>query len=369
MPEDFAVHESNLAAFAAQYGGIVDLNLSSLPWVDIASRLQKRIDRHVGRLNVDLYPYTPCRLRFCFTNELQFNARAGRFGTTYCVAITIGTLAKVLHHVRWAVLSGCTIAPSDREVSDFEEIPTLDLLQSNALFEISSDWNDRYLISNIVTCIVETLFFHEVAHLLRGHVDWTSDTFKFGDLDEVSLRGRIPDVVAQTLEWDADCFAFHTMICSALGLTERLIRARSRRYTFPPQGDYGPWNGGLTILSIAAYILLRMHESESPAVTHPPSWFRFQLYYLKVSDTIEKEVGIPHTLPGAKYAVEILVSGGLNIERIWTSGRNEEPILERLFEYDRLVEGQRMGATYFRTWPHIESQLLILRPDRYMRYV
>lgn len=176
--------------------------------------------------------------KICFIDNQQYNAKVKTDGDLTVIEINIGVIMQI-YHLAFLIMMSDIFFPElsggeaidQMELLDFE-LPRIELREDN-FKEINfySGPSDpiRVAVAQVIAMFgIEFVIFHEMGHILGGHLEYIKNTLGIHELlaqgsDQI-ISERIKDnITYQTIEMDADAIAVHLLLENALCKREHII--------------------------------------------------------------------------------------------------------------------------------------------------
>jgi hypothetical protein len=260
--------------------------------------LQTRFDMHVKYANQVFYRDKPRDIEYGFLSKTVINAFAYSSPLQEkdpfdFIGINVGVIYTLLGIFN-KMLSHSSILP---DIGN----PNIEKVEQSHLSDLVTDVIGKNIHIEQPLCPVRAgyasllqqtaldfLFFHELTHLLNGHVDYRRSKMQFDTILEMMKTDKFIDdmMVNQTLEIDADCGSIHSTIAHAFRLKDMF----SSKNNFNDNAQYesmkkayGCGYSSIRLVSIAVYILFRIcgpsrwYSTMQATKSHPfapiRSWF------------------------------------------------------------------------------------------------
>lgn len=257
--------------------------------------IYQRLLRHRDWAETSLYEKRPCPIEFglIFSSNLNAFAYTTPRDAPYkfdFIGLNIGTFYTFLN-IFGRILSRAETFPNigrpELEDPNIETLPylTTDVYESNVSFQSPNCPVRSIFAGELAQLATEFFFFHELAHLRNGHVDFIQTITPFNYIAEAFDATGMENerLTRQTLENDADCGSLVISINLAYTLHQRF--AGGARHPDPNidsamRAIYGNFKSAIDTLGYATYIAFRIFDNtewswiSQPNFNHPLPLFR-----------------------------------------------------------------------------------------------
>lgn len=249
-----------------------------------------RFTRHRNHAEQNLYSDKPRAIDFGFLSQTGLNAFAYASPTENppefdFIGINVGvifTLIDIFGRILAHPDNFPTIGNSQLETSITHNLPflTTDVMKSDFL-PITPNCPVRSIFAGeLAQVALDFLFFHELTHLLNGHIEFLRSRLSLVHLSEAFSPDRTADGFAmrQALEMDADCGAVLHTLNVAFHFKELLAnppKSVPKDVLEAMRSAYGSPKLATRTVNFAAYILFRIFDTtewlniHQERVTHP----------------------------------------------------------------------------------------------------
>jgi hypothetical protein len=237
--------------------------------------------RHRDYAQLHLYTDKPRPIEFGFTCESSLNAFAyatpsGAPDEFDFIGINVGVIFTLMD-VFLRMLSHPDIFPEvgtpDKESRSVHNLANLttDIMRSGFTHRSGPNCPVRRIFAGELTKVaLDFLFFHELTHLLNGHLEFCRENFLCNYWSEAFGQSTQNEhkMIRQTLELDADSGAVLLSLNAAYQMKDLFLSSTN---TVPPdlhsavRSAYGSAKSATRIVSFASYILFRIFDT--------PEWF------------------------------------------------------------------------------------------------
>lgn len=165
--------------------------------------------------------------KICFTNSKKYNAKVRFDNSQKIIEINIGVIM-LIYHISFIIMMNETFFPElgkeettvQMRIEDFE-LPIIELRDDGFKeinFYTGPSNPNRVAVAQVIAMFgVEFVVFHEMGHVLGGHLEYIKDTLGIHELLaqgselEISKKAK-DDIMYQTIEMDADVIAIHLLL-------------------------------------------------------------------------------------------------------------------------------------------------------------
>lgn len=240
-----------------------------------------------------------CKIRF--TNSKKFNAKVKFEGNLKIIEINIGVIM-IIYHLSFITMMNDLFfsnldggKPLDQmDLLDFE-LPKIETHKGNVKeikFYTGPNNPKRIAIAKVIGMLgVEFVIFHELGHILGGHLDYIKNNLKFNELlmqgSEYDFEKRTNDIITyQTLEMDADAIAIDLLIENTFCKKDLIIDVFLEGYNV----DFSK----ILMLSlvISFFLIGREKNNKLFLSKYLPRDYRFHLVSSKLLSKLKKEYAL-----------------------------------------------------------------------------
>ncbi len=220
----------------------------------------------------------------CFTNSKNYNAMVRNNGNNKRLEINIGVIM-LIYHLSYILMLSNTIFPEiggSEDISDFNffdfEFPAIESREDN-FKEINfySGPSDplRLAIAQVIAMFgVEFVLFHELGHILGGHLEYLQERLGIielkahGSEHDLFIKAR-DSITYQTIEMDADAISIHLLLENVLCKKKQIVNA----FLYGHEIELGK----LLVISIVIAFFLMNTGSKEESDKYLPRDYRFHL--------------------------------------------------------------------------------------------
>lgn len=234
----------------------------------------------------------------CYNNSKNYNARVRFNGNIKQLEINIGVVMAI-YHLSYLLMMNDMFFPDIGDAENTEgmnffdfELPAIEM-RKDKLKEINfySGPSDsiRQSIAQVIAMFgVEFIIFHELGHILGGHLDYLKDNLGITELkaqgSENDLFTKTNDFVTyQTIEMDADAISMYLLLENALCKKNYIISIFLDNFEIEL--------GKLLIISvvIAFFLMNTGSNKNSPSSRYLPRDYRFHLVLSILLSKLQRE--------------------------------------------------------------------------------
>lgn len=200
------------------------------------------------------------------------------------------------------------------------------------------------------------IIFHELAHILNGHIDWIGERGglrMLGERGDAAERG-LTTLDYQTLEYDADASAINILVGGAV---RGALKKTARDVAIVPTTYDPAISIEIRQLAFALYTVFKLFESAPCAsvaevlqVEHPPARVRAQFALVGINTVLQRHFSIPTKV----YNIEIARSF-IEAELAWNTLTGEP--LDHIFTAPDKDLGTALMELYNERWRDIHPDL------------
>jgi hypothetical protein len=288
--------------FVEPYGGryIPDTEITAGLLIDYVEHLRSKL---LGNfVSAARRAGNPIILEIGFVKEVSYNAFAAHHDGVDIIALNSGNTGRAmstLHHMmdHSSIFDDMTgHEPRMGTTVDAEYLRVADL---GPMIAYVGAENRLRLVQDIARQAERFLIFHEMAHILNGHVDWVGERFGARLLAEnyIATEHGLSTLDYQTIEYDADATAINILVDGAVrkAMLNAGLNGKKTPITFHDGIGFE-----IKCLSYALYATFKLFESapcigidEVLLVNHPPARIRAQLAMVGICTVLWRHFAIP----------------------------------------------------------------------------
>lgn len=249
-----------------------------------------------------------------FSDSKRYNARVKKIGEQKQIEIDIGVVLQVFHHAYITMMNEQFFTElgdgHDMEQSGIWDFET-PLIEScgNGLkainFYSGPDNPKRVAVAQTIAILgTEFVIFHELGHILGGHLDYINDTLGISELQAHGTEGEVQQktkdhITYQTIEMDADAIAIHLLLENLLCKKEQLANL----YFDGFKVDWGKIV--MFAVTIAFFLMDSSSETDRSSSKYLPRDYRYHLVTSKLFSKLKNEyIGIRTPFGNVELSVE-----------------------------------------------------------------
>lgn len=238
-----------------------------------------------------------------FINSSELNAVATKVESKYYIGVNMGAVL-LLHDLFNRMLTSPLNFPHignsinekakklyNPELTDFS---TLLVACDTSDLQGAKDSQRRDYAVHLTALSINFLLFHEYGHIVNGHIDLSGHLYKDFTITELSSNSsgnRFNSLMSQTMEMDADQFAFTFSLWFLDLYTQDAFKE------FPVKPFYKDFVNCIADLLFAAYSMFRLFGHKSCTIeqllkcTHPPAGIRQRFIFRTLDSLMKSRLG------------------------------------------------------------------------------
>lgn len=268
-----------------------ELNIEQFGEGNILQYFKMEIQHILNQINGS-YTY-----KICFLDDKAYNAKVKIYESLKVIEINISVIMQI-YHLSFLVMTNNMFFPelgkeeTTNQMSIFDfELPTMKLHKDyfkEINFYSGPSNSKRVAVAQVIAMFgVEFVIFHEMAHILGGHLEYIKDTLGINELlaqgfEDVILKKTKDDITYQAIEMDADAIAIHLLLENAFCKRNQIID----NFLECQKVDLSK------LIIIAVTISFFLMKTNSKNKSHPrylPHDYRFHLVLSKFLSKIKRE--------------------------------------------------------------------------------
>lgn len=362
----------NIQDYATRHGGRFVLGeIENLPSNFILLKSKEIIDECINNLIRNANSKIISNIEWCMTTESMFNVHCIKVETQAFIAISIDVPLRLWTSLANIVTNGARfIRPQNSSPLQWKKRSIIELLHDDEIYSHKIEYNDRYLIDNAFSASLEIIINHELAHIFRGHLDYTRNEHGIAETSESkSTALTLPSTISQILEWDADAYAIHRSLARFLALPLGKPGTNDQKhFGLPPYGRFGSYDQCFFTLGIAIRILTIFFDNARikarTTSNYPPLWFRNQHFYKQIFHFInQRAVPILKSNTFSELIFDNFLRGSHKAESIWRSLTGYHAEMSDFLSDEKLEQGYIIEKEYNDQLQSIEKALRLFRPS------
>lgn len=236
--------------------------------------------------------------KICFSDNKSFNAKVRIDGKMKTIEINIGVIM-FIYHLSFLVMMNEKFFPglgegetmNQTNIYDFE-LPKIELREDKFkeinFYSGPSDPKRAAVAQVIAMFGTEFVLFHEMGHILGGHLEYIKDILGIHELlaqgsEQVVFEKTNDDETYQTIEMDADAIAIHLLLENTLCKRKQIID------TFLEGMEINLSKLIIIAIVISFFLMSTDSEFQEVSVRYLPRDYRFHLVLSKFLSKIKKE--------------------------------------------------------------------------------
>ncbi|WP_405402689.1 hypothetical protein [Paracoccus sp. Ld10] len=260
MPSKRAIEEAN------RRGGYLDISDNDKPWKNLFNFIYKKGKESIKEALKNFID-EKVTIDLVFYNSKKFNAFVLKDERKCIIGLSGAVIPNILHVAKFTLSHEANffgrnhnyIGPDPNNNSiDF-------LINDPDLYKFSEDNNLQSNIISVINMAIDILISHELCHLINGHIGWQKEQVDLNFMSEANPKdSKIPFIIRQTLEWDADTVGISRAFLRALGVTLPDVCGLNYMYrlNLPSYNTHGTSQQAIYLFKIAIMVLFSCMDRE-----------------------------------------------------------------------------------------------------------